>query len=245
MSDKPLILHKISRTFGPVLAISEISLEVHRHEFIAIVGPSGCGKSTLLNILSGSDKPTDGSLSREGDVRMIYQEGGLFPWLTVSENIAMGLRQTSDTKERGEQLQDLLRFIQLEEFADHYPHKLSGGMRQKVELARALAGRVDILLMDEPFSALDYLTRLRMRQELVRMLKERPRTVVFVTHDIEEAVQLADRVVVLTERPARIRCELSVQLPRPRSLTHPEVVSAVHQIVSEMGIEDIGLQTLL
>ncbi len=242
MNDKPLILRNISRIYGSVTAIAEITLEVHRHEFIAIVGPSGCGKSTLLNILSGSDKPTSGSLSREGDVRMIYQEGGLFPWLTVSENIAMGLRQNPNSSERAAQLEDLIRFIQLEDFTDQYPHKLSGGMRQRVELARALAGRVDLLLMDEPFSALDYLTRLRMRQELVRMLKERPRTVIFVTHDIEEAVQLADRVIVLTERPARIRCELKVTLPRPRSLTHPEVVSAVHHIVSEMGLEETLLE---
>lgn len=242
MNDKPLILRNISRIYGSVTAIAEITLEVHRHEFIAIVGPSGCGKSTLLNILSGSDKPTSGSLSREGDVRMIYQEGGLFPWLTVSENIAMGLRQNPNSSERAAQLEDLIRFIQLEDFTDQYPHKLSGGMRQRVELARALAGRVDLLLMDEPFSALDYLTRLRMRQELVRMLKERPRTVIFVTHDIEEAVQLADRVIVLTERPARIRCELKVTLPRPRSLTHPEVVSAVHYIVSEMGLEETLLE---
>ncbi len=238
MSDKPLILHKISRSFGPVMAIEEISLEVHRHEFIAVVGPSGCGKSTLLNILSGADSPSTGSLAREGDVRMIYQEGGLFPWLTVSENIELGLRQFKDINERSAHLEELLTLIQLKEFARHYPHKLSGGMRQRVELARALAGTVDLLLMDEPFSALDYLSRLRMRQELARVLKERPRTVVFVTHDIEEAVQLADRVVILSERPARIRCELKISLPRPRSLTHPEVVAAVHHIIEEMGLEN-------
>jgi len=125
----------------------------------------------------------------------------------------------------------------LEGFEHHYPHQLSGGMRQRVELARALAGESDILLLDEPFSALDYLTRLRLRQELARLLDERPRTVVLVTHDIEEAAQLADRIIVLSERPAQIRYELSIATPRPRDLTHPEVVSAIHRILTEMGIE--------
>jgi NitT/TauT family transport system ATP-binding protein len=127
--------------------------------------------------------------------------------------------------------------IQVEGFEDHYPHQLSGGMRQRVELARALAGDSDILLLDEPFSSLDYLTRLRMRQELARLLDDRPRTVVLVTHDIEEAAQLADRVIVLTDRPAQIRRELNITTPRPRDLTHPEVVHAVRVILTLLGIE--------
>jgi ABC-type nitrate/sulfonate/bicarbonate transport system ATPase subunit len=137
----------------------------------------------------------------------------------------------------------MVSLIELNGFEDHYPHQLSGGMRQRVELARALAGESDLLLLDEPFSALDYLTRLRMRRELVRMLGERPRTVVLVTHDIEEAAQLADRVVVLSERPARISCELTLGLPRPRDLTHPEVVEAVHRILAELGMEGEAQKT--
>jgi ABC-type nitrate/sulfonate/bicarbonate transport system ATPase subunit len=168
---------------------------------------------------------------------MVYQQDGLFPWKTVVENIALGFRHLNDEGERQAQLREMVSLIGLQGFEEHYPHQLSGGMRQRVELARALAGESDLLLLDEPFSALDYLTRLRMRRELVRMLRERPRTVVLVTHDIEEAAQLADRVVVLSERPARITCELELTLQRPRDLTHPQVIEAVHRILSELGME--------
>lgn len=237
MNDRALQIDKVSRSFGAVEVLRELSLEIERGEFVAVVGPSGCGKTTLLNLLSGYDQPSSGSIKREGRVRMVYQQDGLFPWQTVTENIALGLRHIGDAKERERQVDEMLRLIRLEGFENHYPHQLSGGMRQRVELARALAGDSDILLMDEPFSALDYLTRLRMRQELARLLGERPRTVVLVTHDIEEAAQLADRVIVLSERPARIRYELSIAAPRPRDLTHPEVVNATHRILTELGFE--------
>ncbi len=237
-SDTVLELIGVSRTFGAVEAIQCLDLSIHRGEFLAVIGPSGCGKTTLLNLLSGYDRPTTGSVVRQGKVRMIYQQGGLFPWLTVTQNIALGLRQLKDNARRTQVMQDLLAFIGLEQFAHHYPHQLSGGMKQRVELARALAEETDILLMDEPFSALDYLTRLKMRQELARMLQERPRTVVFVTHDIEEAAQLADRILVLSPRPARVQCEIALgHLPHPRSLTHPEVVETVHRLLLEMGLE--------
>ncbi|MBD0325558.1 MAG: ABC transporter ATP-binding protein [Pyrinomonadaceae bacterium] len=237
MKDKPLRLENVSRAFSAVEVLRALSLEVERGEFVAIVGPSGCGKTTLLNLFSGFDKPTAGRVVSTGRVRMVYQQDGLFPWSTVSENILMGLREIRDERERGRQLEEMLSLIKLKGFEQHYPHQLSGGMRQRVELARALAGETDTLLLDEPFSSLDYLTRLRLRRELVRMLRERPRTVVLVTHDIEEAAQLADRVVVLSERPATIRSELRLELERPRDLTHPEVVSAVHRILTELGLE--------
>ncbi|MGH9768061.1 MAG: ABC transporter ATP-binding protein [Blastocatellia bacterium] len=237
MSGKPLQLEIVSRSFGAVEVLRELSLEILRGEFVAVVGPSGCGKTTLLNLLSGYDQPSSGVINREGRVRMVYQQDGLFPWQTVTENIALGLRHIGDEKERGRQVSEMLSLIRLEGFENHYPHQLSGGMRQRVELARALAGDSDILLLDEPFSALDYLTRLRMRQELARLLQERPRTVALVTHDIEEAAQLADRVVVLSERPAQIRYELSIDAPRPRDLTRPEVVNATHRILTELGFE--------
>ncbi|HLJ53491.1 MAG TPA: ABC transporter ATP-binding protein [Chthonomonadaceae bacterium] len=233
-----LDIQGVWRSFGAVDVFQDLSLEVGAGEFVAIVGPSGCGKTTLLNLISGYDKPDAGQVLRTGRMRMIYQQGGLFPWRTAGQNVAMGLRDVKDAAERQRRLDEMLRMVGLEGFADHYPHQLSGGMRQRVELARALAGDTDILLMDEPFSALDYLTRLRMRRELALMLDQKPCTVVLVTHDIEEAAQLADRVVVLSERPARIRYERCLGIPRPRDLTSQEVVEAVHAILAEMGIEN-------
>jgi NitT/TauT family transport system ATP-binding protein len=237
MNDKPLRIEEASVSFGSVEVFRRLSLEISRGEFVAVVGPSGCGKTTLLNLLSGFLKPSLGSVMCTGRVRMVYQHDSLFPWQTAAQNIALGLRDLSSEAERERQLKEMLRLINLEEFAGHYPHQLSGGMCQRVELARALAGDTDILLLDEPFSSLDYLTRLRMRRELARMLDELPRTVVLVTHDIEEAAQLADRILVLSERPARICRELHVTLRRPREPTHPEVVETVHYVLTELGLE--------
>lgn len=237
MKDKPLLVEDASVSFDSIAVFQHLSLEISHGEFVAVVGPSGCGKTTLLNLLSQFIRPSSGKVICAGRVRMVYQHDGLFPWLTVAENIAMGLRPLHDQAERSRELGEMLGLIGLEEFADHYPHQLSGGMRQRVELARALAGDTDILLLDEPFSSLDYLTRLRMRDELARMLEQLPRTVVLVTHDIEEAAQLADRVVVLSARPARICCQLTLDLPRPRALTHPLVVNTIRQILAELGLE--------
>lgn len=237
MKDKPLSLESVSRSFGATEVLRDFSLDIALGEFVAVVGPSGCGKTTLLHLLAGFDKPTAGRVVTKGRVRMVYQQDGLFPWRTVAENIQMGLRHVRDRTARERELKELLRLIRLEGFEENYPHQLSGGMKQRVELARALAGDTDTLLLDEPFSALDYLTRLRLRRELARMLKERPRTVVLVTHDIEEAAQLADRVIVLSDRPARIRCELQLEAERPRDPTHPEVVEAMHRILTVLGLE--------
>ena len=239
-SQIPLALQDVSLSFGPVEVLREISLTISQGEFVAIIGPSGCGKSTLLNVLSGDEKPSSGRVERHGQVRMVYQHDGLFPWQTVTENIALGLRFLTDERERQQQIRELVELIRLEGFENHYPHQLSGGMRQRVELARALAGESDMLLMDEPFSALDYLTRLRMRGDLARLIAERPRTVVLVTHDIEEAAQLADRIVVLTERPASIRRELIIDAPRPRDLTDAAVVDATRQILAELDIGSLS-----
>ena len=228
---------RVSLAFGEVGVLGDVSLEVRPGEFVALVGPSGCGKTTLLNLCSGWLEPTSGRVERPDRVRMVFQQDGLFPWLTVGENVRLGLRHVRDEASRAQQADALLYLIGLGAFVSHYPHQLSGGMRQRVELARALGGGTDLLLMDEPFSSLDYLTRLKLRAELARLLKEQPRTVVLVTHDIEEAAQLADRVLVLSERPARIRDEVRLAVPRPRDATHPAVVAAVHRILTELGLE--------
>ena len=237
-----LRLDGVSRAFGSVRVLEEITLDVSAGEFVVLVGPSGCGKTTLLNILAGSLPPTGGTVTAQGVRRTVYQQDGLFPWLTVAENIALGLREEVNAAERARQQQELLDLIRLREFSAYYPHQLSGGMRQRVELARALAGHSDILLMDEPFSALDYQTRLRLRRELVHALAARPRTVVFVTHDIEEAAQLADRVLVLSERPARLCREISIALPRPRAVTHSQVIAAEQQIFDALGLGEEALE---
>jgi NitT/TauT family transport system ATP-binding protein len=236
-ADSRLVLKNVSHSYGPVSVINDLSLVVNPGEVVVLVGPSGCGKTTILNLLSGHIGPVSGSVRREGIIRTVYQQDGLFPWLTVSENISLGLRSVEDAASRKKELSELLTLIHLEDFGNHYPHQLSGGMRQRVELARVLAGKSDILLMDEPFSALDYQSRIRMRQELVRLLKERPRTVVFVTHDIEEAAQLADRVLVLSDRPATICRELVIKAPRPRDLTDNAVIGAMKEILKELGLQ--------
>lgn len=240
MKDKVFIskltLEKVSHRYGTVDVLKDLNLAVNPGEIVVLVGPSGCGKTTILNLLSGYIKPVEGTVLREGIIRTVYQQDGLFPWLTVSENISMGLRSADNHTHDGKELTDLVELIRLEGFENHYPHQLSGGMRQRVELARVLAGDSDILLMDEPFSALDYQSRLRMRRELIRLLEKRPRTVVFVTHDIEEAAQLADRVLVLSNRPATICRELQITTPQPRRLSDPAVITAMEEILKELGL---------
>jgi ABC-type nitrate/sulfonate/bicarbonate transport system ATPase subunit len=238
-----LRLDRIRVAFDTVVVLDGIDVDVRDGEFVALVGPSGCGKTTLLNVCSGWLAPSAGTVDRPARLRMVFQQDGLFPWLTVSENILLGLEQVTDLAERKRRSEDLLELIGLRTFASVYPHQLSGGMRQRVELARAIGGDTPLLLMDEPFSSLDYLTRLKMRRELARILREQPRTVVLVTHDIEEAAQLADRVLVLSERPARVRDEIVLDVPRPRDLTHPEVVAAVHRILTVLGIESEDTDT--
>jgi len=238
MSQPVLELSGVGFEYGKVSVIDGFDLTVSRGELLMCVGPSGCGKSTLLALLGGHLAPTRGKIDRHGSsTRTIYQDGGLFPWLTVRENVASGLdRKILDEQVRDRKVADWLELTQLTEFAQHYPHQLSGGMRQRVELGRALAGETDVLLLDEPFSALDYQTRRKMRRELVSTLAARPRTVVFVTHDIEEAVQLGDRVVVLTARPSKIRRSLDLPPGRARLPADPGVAEAEQAILEELGL---------
>jgi NitT/TauT family transport system ATP-binding protein len=237
---QPLLrLSRVGVRFGALDVLDGIDLDVRDGEFVALVGPSGCGKTTLLNLCSGWLQPTTGAIERPARQRMVFQQDGLYPWLTVDENVLLGLRHLPDANERRRRADALLALIGLSAFRGSYPHQLSGGMRQRVELARAIGGDTPLLLMDEPFSSLDYLTRVRMRRELAMLLREQPRTVVLVTHDIEEAAQLAERVLVLSERPARIRDEVAITIPRPRDPTDAEVVKAVHRILTELGLEGV------
>ena len=236
MTESILELTGVGFDYGTNVVIDALDLRVARGELVACVGPSGCGKSTLLALLAGHLEPIRGTIARRGQSRTIYQDGGLFPWLTVRENIERGLPAKRDHGRDAATIADWLAIMRLADFAAHYPHQLSGGMRQRVEIARALAAETDILLMDEPFSALDYQSRTRMRRELCATLAERPRTVVFVTHDIEEAVQLGDRVVVLGARPANVRRILALPPGRPRAPADPGVGTAEQAIMEELGL---------
>ena len=225
----------------PVL--EDVSLEVATGEFVCLVGPSGCGKSTLLNIVGGFLVADSGEVSVEGqavhgpDPRRIFvfQENGVFPWLSVRENIAFALRDQS-AEERRQIVAHYVAMVGLTGFEAAYPRELSGGMRQRVEIARALAANPDIIYMDEPFGALDFITRLKMRADLVRIWQSEKKTILFVTHDIEEAVQLADRVLVMSQRPATIQEVVEIDLPRPRDLDSPGYLEKRDHIFHVMGM---------
>ncbi|MFZ6646924.1 ABC transporter ATP-binding protein [Undibacterium sp. TJN25] len=224
-----LSIRHVSKSFalksGPLLVLDDISLEIAPGEFVAIVGGSGCGKSTLLRLLAGLDNEYHGQLLHDGEaVRgaslqrgLVFQDHRLFPWLTVEQNIGLSFTNTDvPAAERRQRVAEEIARVGLDGFADAYPHQLSGGMSQRAAIARALVGRPDVLLLDEPLGALDALTRLRLQQELRRLWQEEGITMVLVTHDIEEAVYLADRVVVLEARPGRIRRIQEVALAHPR-----------------------------
>ena len=236
MSEPVIEMTGVGFDYGTNRVIDGLDLEVSRGELVVCVGPSGCGKSTLLGLLGGHLEPTRGTAKLRGQSRTIYQEGGLFPWLNVAQNIDRGLPRAIERAARAKKVAEWLDIMRLADFAGHYPHQLSGGMRQRVEIARALAAETDVLLMDEPFSALDYQTRNRMRKELLATLAERPRTVVFVTHDIEEAVQIGDRVIVLGARPANVRRILELPDVRPRQPATPGVAEAEQAIMDELGL---------
>ncbi len=219
-------IRDITQRFGPVEALGPISLSVRRRAFVALVGPSGCGKSSLLRLIAGLDRPTAGSIQVDGmpvdgpdpTRGMVFQQPALFPWLTVEANVRFGL------EERGlaagacrDSAADWLRAVDIADFADAHPATLSGGMAQRAALARALAPEPSLLLLDEPFGALDSLTRRDMQSLLERVRQRADATVMLVTHDVEEAIYLADRVIVLSPRPGRVIADLDVALPHPRT----------------------------
>jgi NitT/TauT family transport system ATP-binding protein len=233
LKERPVILdvRNLTKTFeggsGPVVALDRISFQAHRREFLCVIGPSGCGKSTLARIIAGLDAPTAGQMLLDGkaidgpgpDRGMVFQSYTLFPWLTVRRNIMFGpevSRGLSDSSAEAE-AREWIDLVGLSRFADSYPHQLSGGMKQRVAIARALANRPRILLMDEPFGALDAQTRAQMQSYLLQIWKQVDITIVFITHDLDEAVYLADRVLVLDAHPGRVREMMEVPVPRPRT----------------------------
>jgi NitT/TauT family transport system ATP-binding protein len=227
-------------------ALQNIDLEIEQGEFVCIVGPSGCGKSTLLHLLAGLDKPTTGQITVDGnpvqgpgtDRILLFQELGLFPWLTVRHNVEFGLKMAGVSKdERRDRARQFLRMVHLSHFEDHYIHQLSGGMKQRVALARSLALHPKILLMDEPFAALDAQTRDMLHDELERLWKETSPTIVFVTHNVREAVRLGDRVLLMSFRPGRIKKQFEVTLPRPRHVEDSDVASLSKEILGQLREE--------
>jgi NitT/TauT family transport system ATP-binding protein len=222
--------HDVSLVFQakdrePVTALSNFSLDIAQGEFVSIVGPSGCGKSTFLNIILGLIKPASGKIQLNGvrisgpgqERAMVFQEFGLLPWRTVTANVELGLELKGvPAEQRLARANELIKLVGLRGFERHYPHELSGGMKQRVGLARALATEPEVLLMDEPFAALDAQTRDLMQAELLQIWERTQKTVLFVTHSIEEAAYLSDRVIVMTARPGRTKDVIPIDLPRPR-----------------------------
>ncbi len=233
--------HQVSKTFGHrngVVALDRLQLEVRPGEFLCVVGASGCGKSTLLNLLAGLDQPTQGEVEVAGHTALMFQEGALFPWLTAAENVALPLRLAGvGREERRARTEDLLASVHLSGHADRRPHELSGGMRQRVALARALAQDADVLLMDEPFGALDAMTRDLLHDELERLWLERHLTIVFVTHNVREASRLGDRIVLLSSRPGRVAATFEVPFDRPRRIESPEISQTAAEVTTRLREE--------
>ncbi len=226
-----------------VPVLEKITLDINEGEFVCLLGPSGCGKSTLLNIVAGFLQPTSGEVTIQGepvkrpDPRRIFvfQERGVFPWLTVEGNIGFGLFDLS-REERVARISHYVKMVGLDGFEQSYPSELSGGMKQRLEVARALAVNPDVLFLDEPFGALDSITRMVMRGELLRIWEKERKTILFVTHDIEESVQLADRVVVMSARPATIRRIVHIDIPHPRDLSSRHYIELRDSIFEEIGL---------
>ena len=233
----------VSKSFGrgdtALLALDQVSLSVAPGEFVCLIGASGCGKSTLLNLVAGLDAPTSGEIATGGRrVALMFQESALFPWLTAARNVAVPLQAAGVPRaQRRERVAELLDLVQLSGFADKRPHELSGGMRQRVALARALAQDADVLLMDEPFGALDAMTRDLLHEVLEGIWRRRHLSIVFVTHEVREAVRLGDRVVLLSSRPGRVIGEFDVDFDRPRGMDSPDTVGLAIKIKDRLREE--------
>jgi NitT/TauT family transport system ATP-binding protein len=235
-------LRGVSKAFGhggsAVVALEGINLDVARGEFVCLVGASGCGKSTSLNLMAGLDRPTIGDVSVNGRTALMFQEAALFPWLTVRDNVALPLRLAGTGRsERRRRADELLERVHLGGQGDRRPHELSGGMRQRAALARALAQDVEILLMDEPFGALDAMTRDLLHDELEQVWAGTGLTIVFVTHNVREAARLSDRIVLLTSRPGKVADEFPVSYARPRRIDAPDVMGLAATVTDRLRAE--------
>ncbi len=226
------------------LVLEDVNFSVEAGKFTCFIGPSGCGKSTLFRIIAGFESPMEGRVLIDGvEVKgpssrhiFVFQEDGLFPWMTASQNVAVGARNIADPVERERQVREYLDLVGLNGFEAHYPHELSGGMRRRAEVARALITNPDILFMDEPFAALDFLTRLQMREEMLNVHAMFSSTILFITHDIDEALQLADQLIILSDRPGQVKADISLPYPHPRDLTMGELFRLRKEIYFLMGL---------
>jgi NitT/TauT family transport system ATP-binding protein len=245
-----IVIDKVSKVFETegrrMVALENIALEIPRGQFVCLLGPSGCGKSTLLNAIAGFAPPTAGRVVADGvpvagpgpERGMVFQEYALFPWMTVEQNVSFGLEIKGQPRAQiAARVAELLKMLSLEDFAKRYPKDLSGGMRQRVAIARVLALDSPIMLMDEPFGALDALTRRNLQDELLRIWAELKKTVIFVTHSIEEAIYLADRIVVMTYRPGTVKRDILVELPRMRDPSSPEF-NALKRELGQLVMEE-------
>jgi NitT/TauT family transport system ATP-binding protein len=231
-----IALSSVSKRYSNgVVALDRVDLRVDRGEFVCLVGASGCGKSTLLSLVAGLDPATSGGVDVTGRVALMFQEAALLPWRSAIGNVELALKLAGVARrDRRERAMELLSLVRLSDFADKHPHELSGGMRQRVALARSLAQGADVLLMDEPFGALDAITRDVLHDEIERVTSERKLTTLFVTHNVREAVRLGDRVVLLTSRPGRVAHEFGVDIDRPRRIESPAVASLAAEITAEL-----------
>ncbi len=248
MSEPKVVFEHVSKRFGDgagsLEVLCDVTFTVDAGELVCFLGPSGCGKSTLLNIAGGFERPTSGSVRVDGEEVpgpsprrvFVFQEYGIFPWASVWDNVALGLRALPKAQQH-EIVQQTIDLVGLTGFERAYPMALSGGMKQRVEVARALAVSPDVIYMDEPFGALDSLTRLTMRSELVRIWSQRRPTILFVTHDVDEAVQISERVVVFTERPGRIAEVVEVDMPHPRDISSNRYGAIKRRLLGLLGVQ--------
>lgn len=236
-----VVVKNLCKSFGQLSVLEDCNFHVNEGEFISVVGPTGCGKTTFLNLLSNLIEPTSGEILIDGEraspykhnLSFIFQEPSAFPWLTVKQNLEFGLKSKNPSKEYiSNQVDHVIKLLGLEKYSDYYPNQLSASAQQKIVIGRAFAMNPDLLLMDEPYGQMDVKTRFYLEDEVIRIWDEFKRTVLFITHNIEEAIYLAERVLVLSNKPTKVKEEILIDLPRPRDISNPEFV-AIRDYITE------------